>query len=74
MTIDECPASLYNIKKKLIEEEEEEGVSIDEYEKKIEVYYIWGESGCGKTTLAKKMIRDKDFKKFHPVKHVGEFW
>lgn len=33
MTIDECPASLYNIKKKLIEEEEEEGISLDDYEK-----------------------------------------
>lgn len=29
MTLDECPATLYNIKKKLIEEEEDDGITIE---------------------------------------------
>lgn len=47
---------------------------MDETEKEVEVYYIWGESGCGKTTLALQMIRDRKIEYFHPVSHVGKFW
>lgn len=41
MTVDECPATLYNIKRK-IDEEYSRGITVEEYEKKVEVIYIQG--------------------------------
>lgn len=33
-------------------------IDIDEWEKKVEIFYIWGESGVGKTEKAKQIVRD----------------
>ncbi len=39
MDIEDVPSNLRNIKQKLIEEE---GITLEEYEKKVEVIYIQG--------------------------------
>lgn len=41
-----------------------------EWSKKIEVYYIWGESGSGKSTTAESMADDE----FELVKYNDGFW
>ena len=45
-----------------------------DYYKKVEVYWIWGESGAGKTRYAIDDMLKKGIEKFNEVKMVGEFW
>lgn len=46
--------------------------------KNIKSIYIWGESGVGKSTLAKKLagkhIKELKEKGFNNIKHIGDFW
>ena len=54
---------------------EENAIDVDEYFKdNIQVYYIWGPSGAGKTREAIKLIKEKGFKKLNEVKFVNGFW
>ena len=55
--------------------EENNDIDVDEYFKEdIQVYYLWGKSGIGKTREAIKLIKEKGFKKFNEVKFVNGFW
>ena len=65
--------NLYNVAMK-IEAEKKKAISPADYYKKVEVYWIWGESGAGKTRYAIDDMLKKGIEKFNEVKMVGEFW
>ena len=65
--------NFFNIVQK-IEVEKKKAISPAEYYKEIEVYWIWGESGAGKTRYAINDMLKKGIEKFNEVKMVGEFW
>ena len=62
-------AMVYNLKEKL----KTDDLDIDDFEKKVKVYYIWGPSGVGKTEKAKEIIRENG-RKFANAKYDGHFW
>lgn len=41
-----------------------------EWSKNVEVYYIWGDSGTGKSTMAEKLADDE----IEEVKYTNDFW
>lgn len=55
-------------------------IKIDEYKKEIKVYYLYGESGSGKTQTAIKMMREEVKKNndltpyFNEIKCCNGFW
>lgn len=58
-------------------EEEDNNFDIENIKKDIEVYYIQGESGCGKTERAKQIVRDNKEKygtKVNMVKFDNNFY
>lgn len=65
--------NFYNVVQK-IEAEKKKAISPADYYKKVEVYWIWGESGAGKTRYAVNDMVKKGIEKFNEVKMVGEFW
>lgn len=66
---------IYHKAVKEINTNEANDLDIDEYFKEdIEVYYIWGPSGIGKTKKAIELIREKGEKKFNEVKYTNGFW
>ena len=65
--------NFYNVVQK-IEAEKKKAISPADYYKKVEVYWIWGESGAGKTRYAVDDMVKKGIEKFNEVKMVGEFW
>ena len=72
----EIPAHLYNIRKK-IREEDEVDIDIDDWAKDVKVYWIQGPSGIGKTEKAKSIVRDEKENfgtKFNRVKYENGFW
>lgn len=69
----DLPGFYYNIVKK-INEQEALDIPIDEFNKEVKVYYIWGPSGIGKTNMARKMIKEAGFTTFNLVKFDGTFW
>ena len=70
---EDLPGCYYNIVQK-INADEAKDIPIDEFAKQVEVYYIWGPSGIGKTNMARKMMKEKGFKTFNLVKFDGNFW
>ena len=58
---------------KIIQLNENEDIKIkkDEYYKKVVVYFIWGDSGVGKTKTAHSLIPGNVF---HEAKHLNGFW
>lgn len=56
MDISEIPPQYYNIYKK-IKEDDEKDIEIDELKKNVQVFYIQGESGIGKTEKMKEIVR-----------------
>lgn len=42
--------------------------------KPVHVIYIWGDSGTGKSTLAEKILIDKNINEFSEVKAINGFW
>ena len=66
LPLDDVPPQLANIWHKV----QPTKVKKSDWNKNTEVYYIYGKSGTGKSTLA-KLIADEEFDK---VKHVGDFW
>lgn len=64
---------MYNIVQK-IEAEKKKIISPADYYKKVEVYWIWGESGAGKTKWCIDNMLEKGITGFNEVKMVGEFW
>lgn len=72
----ELPAIYYNIRKR-IREDYELDMDVEDLEKEVEVYWIQGESGIGKTKKAKQIIREKKEKygtKLNNVKYEKPFW
>lgn len=71
------PIQFYNIVKK-INEEEANQLTLEDFEKKVKVYYIYGESGVGKTTKAKELIKEyfneNNVNTFNLVKYENNFW
>lgn len=65
--------NLFNIAAK-IKAEKKKSIDPKEYHKEIEVYWIWGESGAGKTRYAVRDMLKRNIEKFNEVKMVGEFW
>lgn len=65
--------NFYNVVQK-IQAEKKKAISPADYYKKVEVYWIWGESGAGKTRYAVNDMLKKGIEKFNEVKMVGEFW
>ena len=74
---DDLPAMFYNVVSK-VNALQRNDLKINEIAKKIEVYYIWGESGVGKTTLALKLIdqflKKNNYNTFNTLKREGGFW
>lgn len=67
------PLNYYNIAAK-IEADKKKYIDPDEYYKTMEVYWIWGESGAGKTRWAIQDMKKAGVKKFNEVKYDGNFW
>lgn len=70
---EQLPLCYYNIVQKIADSEAKE-IAVDDYHKEVEVYYLWGESGAGKTRGAIKMLKDKNIKTFNEIKCVDGFW
>lgn len=65
--------NFYNIAKK-IEAEKKKYISPEEYYKTMEVFWIWGESGAGKTRWAIGDMKKAGVTRFNEVKYDGSFW
>lgn len=70
---DELDIQYYNIVKQ-INNEEACDIRVDDWHKDVEVVWITGESGAGKSQLAKEIMRNKKIETFNEVKHVNDFW
>ena len=66
----ELPLAYYNIVQK-IENEEKKNIKGTDYFKQVKVWYIWGDSGVGKTKYAIEKIGEREF---NEVKFDGNFW
>lgn len=77
---DDLPLIYYNIIQKINSEENYEINPNDYYKKNINVFFIWGKSGIGKTKLAFKIISflienlNIKYKSFNNVKYENNFW
>lgn len=63
----------YNIVQKL-DAEKKKKISPEDYHKEIEVFWIWGESGAGKTRYAIEDMKKRGVTAFNEVKFDGNFW
>ena len=63
--------NLYNIVSKINEKESNDITPNDIYKPDVQVYWLWGESGAGKTRYAMKQIGDR---KFNMLKYENGFW
>lgn len=70
--MDNCPLQYYNQIRK-IRDERNNNLDVNNLAKVVQVYYLWGRSGCGKTSYAKLAIK-KLGKKFNQVKYENGFW
>lgn len=63
----------YNIVKQINSEEDNE-IDINDWHKEINVIYITGPSGSGKSQMAAKLIKSHTNEKINIVKHTNDFW
>lgn len=63
----------YNIASR-IQAEQKKYIDPEEYYKEMEVFWIYGESGAGKTRWAIEDMKKAGVKKFNEVKFDGSFW
>lgn len=77
---EELSAFYYNIVMR-VKEEEVFQIKTEDFYKKVKVFYIWGESGIGKTKLSIEIInyikiikKDKKYEIFNNVKFINNFW
>ena len=69
----ELPIQMYNIVRKLNDDEDKDINPLDYY-KNIDVFYVYGESGSGKTKWCiDDMVKNK-VATFNEVKYDGSFW
>lgn len=69
----QLPIAYYNIINK-INTEESKNISVEDFHKEVEVYYLWGPSGSGKTKKAIEILKGHGIKTFNLVKYDGTFW
>lgn len=63
----------YNVWKQV--QKEPKKTRVDDWGKKIEIYYIQGPSGIGKTERAKQILREKGYEEFDEIKHDDKgYW
>lgn len=65
--------NFYNIVNK-IQAEQKKYIVPAEYYKKMEVFWIWGESGAGKTRWVIEDMKKNGVVRFNEVKYDGSFW
>lgn len=70
---EELDIRYYNIVKQINQAEDLE-INVEDLHKDVKVVYICGDSGSGKTQLAKKMLASHTDKAINVVKHVNDFW
>lgn len=74
---EKLPLIYYNIVEK-INQEEANQLTLEDFEKKVKVIYIYGESGVGKTQKAKELMKEymkeNDVNTFNLVKYENNFW
>lgn len=76
MERDELPLQYFNIVNKMNAEEAND-IDIDDWKKDVEIYWIMGPSGIGKTERAKQIVRDnveKYGRNINVVKYTNTFW
>lgn len=66
------PLNYYNIAAKIQAEQAKE-IDPADYHKEVEVYWLWGESGAGKTRYAVQDMLARKVK-FNEIKFDGHFW
>lgn len=72
--LNDLPLHMYNIVKQIKIDKENE-LDIDEiYKVNLEVVYICGPSGIGKSKSAFEIIKQKGYRKFNMVKYENGFW
>lgn len=71
--LDELPVNYYNIAKRMNDEQAND-ITVDDWHKDVEVVWITGHSGAGKSQLAKSIMKNKKVEKFNEVKYVNDFW
>lgn len=63
----------YNIVDK-INKQESLNLKISEFRKKVQVFYVWGPSGVGKTNWCLSKMEELKIDEFNDVKYTGAFW
>lgn len=69
----ELPIQMYNIVRKLNDDENKDISPLDYY-KNIDVFYVYGESGSGKTKWCIDDMVKNNVATFNEVKYDGSFW
>lgn len=69
----DLPIQYYNIVKN-INTSQENDIKVDDWHKDIEVVWITGHSGAGKSQLAKAILKNKKIETFNELKFDGNFW
>lgn len=62
----------YNVWKQV--QNEPKKYKVGQWHKNVEVYYIQGPSGVGKSFKAEQLIAEKGFDEFEVIKNDGKFW
>ena len=69
----ELPVQMYNIVQK-VNEDEAKDISPMDYYKKVDVFYVYGDSGAGKTKWCIDNMVENKVATFNEVKYDGSFW
>lgn len=69
----ELPVQMYNVVQK-VDAMEKKYISPLDYYKNIEVFYVYGESGSGKTKWCIDDMVEHKVERFNEVKYDGAFW
>lgn len=70
---EQLPLQLYNIVQK-VNTEEAKAIKIGEWHKEVKCYYIWGESGIGKSRHAEELVQKAGFDSFNLIRYENGFW
>lgn len=52
----------------------DDGIDLNDWHKNIKVTYIYGPSGVGKSTKAKNILKEEQYKKAHIIKYESTFY
>lgn len=70
---EDLPINYFNIVSK-VNKEEGNLLSVKDFRKKVQVFYVWGPSGVGKTNWCLEKMEELGLEKFNDVKFTGSFW